>query len=66
MNIFKKLCTWMETLERFNIEKKKMRREDRLGEVDYATLNKQDEEQCINLQNDTKQDLDRQVSEVVN
>ena len=35
----------MEDLEKFNIEKKKMRREDRLGEVDYATLNKQDIEQ---------------------
>ena len=45
MNLLKKLCTLMEDLEKFNIEKKKMRREDRLGEVDYTVLNKQDAEQ---------------------
>ncbi|QUM75966.1 hypothetical protein HWV00_06855 [Moritella sp. 24] len=45
MNVFKKLWVLIEDLEKFNIEKKKMRREDRLGEVDYETLNRQDIEQ---------------------
>lgn len=40
MSFLKKLSNWMDQLETFNLEKKKMRREDRLGEVDYLALQK--------------------------
>ena len=35
----------MDGLEKFNLEGKKMRREDRLGEVDYDILRKKDEQE---------------------
>ena len=43
----------MGTLEEFNLEKKKMRREDRLGEVDFHSLHKNGEESG-NIQSDKK------------
>jgi len=38
MSFLKKMSNWMDQLEAFNLEKKKMRREDRLGEVDPLAL----------------------------
>jgi hypothetical protein len=38
MRFLKKLSKWMDQLDTFNLEKKKMRREDRLGEVSYQVL----------------------------
>ncbi len=35
MSFFKMLNEWMDEIEEFSLEEKKMRREDRLGEVDY-------------------------------
>jgi len=50
VNFFKKLSKWMDELEKFNLEGKKMRREDRLGEVDYEILRKKDEQERNKLQ----------------
>lgn len=40
MSCLKKLSNWINQVEAFNLEKKKMRREDRLGEVDDLALQK--------------------------
>jgi hypothetical protein len=45
MDFIKKLSTWMDKIDVLDLEKKKMRREDRLGEIDYQALKNKHEEE---------------------
>lgn len=47
MDFIKKLNKWIIELDEFHLEKKKMRREDRLGEVNYQAFQNNDEEKRL-------------------
>ena len=46
MFFFKKLSNWLEQLEKFDLQKKQMRRDDRLGEVACHNLQQKDKQEC--------------------
>lgn len=45
MDFIKKLGKWMDKIDEWDLEKKRMRREDRLGEVNYQALQNNDKEE---------------------
>ena len=60
MDFIKKISIWMDKIDELDLEKKKMRREDRLGEVDYLALQKKHEEENNRQQQKYEEECTRQ------